>query len=246
MAAVEFDFDAVFDANYLFFYEPSLRPERSDQEADLIVRLLGLQPGMRVLDLACGHGRIANRLARWGIEVVGLDASSAFLDIARRDAQAMGVSVEYIRGDMRSLPWTDQFDAIVSWFTSFGYFSDEENRRVLAEVHRALRPGGRLLIETIHRDRLLRHLQPHSVVEREGQFLIDRTWYDVHTGRVETERTVVRDGQVRRMRFGVRLYTFPELRDWLTQAGFRTAEGFDERGEPYSLESRRMIVTARK
>ncbi len=246
MTTVAFDFEAVFDADYLFFYGPSLGPERSDREAELIVRLLGLQPGMRVLDLACGHGRIANRLARQGLEVVGLDASPLFLDAARRDAQAMGVSVQYIQGDMRSLPWTNNFDAIVSWFTSFGYFSDEENRQVLAEAHRALRPGGRLLIETMHRDRLLRQLQPHSVIEREGHFLIDRTWYDVHTGRVETERIVVRNGQVRRMRFGVRLYTFPELRDWLTQAGFRRVEAWDERGEPYTLDSRRMVVVATK
>ncbi|MGO8949631.1 MAG: hypothetical protein ACLQUY_18665 [Ktedonobacterales bacterium] len=61
-----------------------------------------------------------------------------------------------------------------------------------------------------------------------------------------TERTVVRDGQVRRMRFFVRMFTFTELRDWLLASGFSGVEGFDEQGAPLALESRRMLVMATK
>ncbi|MBV9281321.1 MAG: hypothetical protein JOZ41_14670 [Chloroflexi bacterium] len=64
------------------------------------------------------------------------------------------------------------------------------------------------------------------------------------SGRNQSERIVVRDGRVRRMRFFVRLLTFPELRTWLEQDGFRDVVGYDQEGGPLTLESRRMIVVA--
>ena len=65
---------------------------------------------MEVLDLACGHGRIANRLAERGARVTGLDRTPLFLEVARRDAADRRVEVEYVEGDMRELPWEERFD----------------------------------------------------------------------------------------------------------------------------------------
>jgi 2-polyprenyl-3-methyl-5-hydroxy-6-metoxy-1,4-benzoquinol methylase len=96
---------------------------------------------MEVLDLACGHGRIANRLAVRGCRMTGLDATPLFLDHARLDAAERGVEVDYLEGDMRSLPWTGRFDRVVNWFTAFGYFDEAGNHQVMAEVARALQPG---------------------------------------------------------------------------------------------------------
>lgn len=245
MEGPAFDLDEVFDADYLYFYEQVLPPERTAAEVETIVRLLGLAKGARVLDLACGHGRIANRLAALGCEVAGLDRSGLFLERARADAAAAGVSVDYVEGDMRALPWPDaSFDRVVLWFTAFGYFSDDDNARVLAETRRVLRPGGALLVEMNNRDNLLRRFLPYVVMERDGAFMIDINSYDITTGRTENERIVIRDGRMRRMRFGVRLFSFPELRDWLVRAGFSTVEGYGPDGEPLTIESRRMIVVA--
>lgn len=78
MDAPLFDFDQAFDEDYLYFYGGRLAESAS--EADAVWRLLELEPGMKVLDLACGHGRIANRLAERGAQVTGLDATALFLD----------------------------------------------------------------------------------------------------------------------------------------------------------------------
>ena len=113
MSVPDFDAQGVFDDDYLYFFADGLA-ERSDAETDLIWRLLDLQPGMEVLDLACGHGRIANRLAERGCNVTGLDATALFLQRARADADALGVTVDYVHADMRDLPWRDRFDRIVN------------------------------------------------------------------------------------------------------------------------------------
>jgi ubiquinone/menaquinone biosynthesis C-methylase UbiE len=131
-----FDLEQVFDKDYLYFYEPLLG-EVADADADTIWRILDLEPGSEVLDLACGHGRIASALAHRGARVKGLDSTPLFIDRARARAAAAGLPIEYVQGDMRSLPWPDQsVDHVISWFTSFGYFDDEENRLVLLEARR--------------------------------------------------------------------------------------------------------------
>jgi SAM-dependent methyltransferase len=217
---VSFDFEGVFNEDYLYFYEEILTSDRSEEDVERIVELLELRPGAEILDCPCGHGRIANALAERGYRVTGLDASDFFLERARADASARGVDVEYVHGDMRDLPWRGRFDALVNWFTSFGYFSDEQNQAVLREFHDALVPGGRLIIETQNITRILLNPRPLHFVEREGNLMLDEWQLDVENARFVTERTVVRAGQTRKTHFVVRWFSVPELRVWLEGAGF--------------------------
>ena len=246
---IRFDFDEVFDDDYLYFYETFLTPEQNREQADLVTRLLKIAPGMEILDLACGHGRIAHEIALYGCQVTGLDASETFLEHARSQAETIAANATYVLGDMRHLPWSSRFDRIFNWFTAYGYFEDTDNRQVLTEVYRALKPGGQFLIEHQNRDRLLANFRPQLVTEHpeeSGNFMIDEVQYNAQTGRVETKRTIIRNSHVRTMHYSVRLFTFPEIRDWLHQAGFATVEGYGYDGHPFTLESRRMIVVATK
>jgi SAM-dependent methyltransferase len=243
MTAPRFDTDAIFDDDYLYFFAEALE-ERADEEADLIWRLLALEPGMDVLDLACGHGRIANRLAERGARVTGLDRTPLFLEAARRDATARGVEVDYVEGDMRELPWEGAFDRVVSWFTSFGYFDDEANRAVLGDVHEALKPGGAVLIEGNNLAELLPRWLPAVVIEKGDDLVVDHSVFEPFTGRADTERTVVRDGRTRRFAFSVRMFVAAELGDWLREAGFDQVRFTDGAGEPLTAQGRRMIAVA--
>jgi SAM-dependent methyltransferase len=247
MSEPRFDAEQVFDEDYLYFYADVLPDEHTEREVELLWRLLELEAGTEVLDAACGHGRISNRLAARGARVTGLDVTPLFLDAARRDAAERGVDVEYVEGDLRSLPWEGRFEVVLNWFTSFGYFGDDDNRRVLLEARKALAPGGRLVLDVHNRDEFQRHRLPVTMVERDDDLMVDRHEFDVLGGRIETERIVVRSGRVRRFRFSVRFFTFTELRDWLLQAGFAEVDAYDkETGETLTPESRRMIAVARK
>lgn len=197
-----------------------------------------------MLDVPCGHGRIANRLAQRGARVTGVDADAYFLDHARRDAVARGVEVDYLEADMRQLPWEERFAAVVNWFTSFGYFDDEGNQAWLQTVRRTLQPGGLLAIDVHNRDVFMGNRIPAGVVERDGDLVVDRHRFDVETGRETTERWMIRGGRVRKTEYSVRFYTFTELRSLLLDVGFAAVGGVGHDRQPLTLETRRMIVIA--
>jgi SAM-dependent methyltransferase len=149
---------------------------------------------------------------------------------------------------MRSLPWTERFDRVLCWFTSFGYFGDDENRHVLGEAFRALRPGGLFAVELNNLLRLLQVYADETVTERGEDKMIDRHRFDIQTNRSLDERTIVRGGKRRTFEFSVRMFSPAELRDWFLAAGFREAVAYGDDGEPLTPEheGRRMTVVGQK
>jgi SAM-dependent methyltransferase len=237
----------IFGKDYLYFYADVLGGEQSDADTEVIARLLSLAPSMRVLDVPCGEGRISGRMARLGCEVVGVDNSETMLGLARERYP----DVRFEHADMRELVFEAEFDAVVNWFTSFGYFEPPDNDRVLAAFARALRPGGRLLLEMHNPWRLARALEISGgssgyVVERDGDILADRFSYDEGTRRSRTERFVVRDGRLQKLEFLLEQVPAPELIRRLARAGFGEVTLFGHGGEPFQAEGRRLIAVAQR
>jgi SAM-dependent methyltransferase len=232
----------VFGEDYLYFYETWLTDEASDRQTELLWRLLDLEPDARVLDLACGHGRIANRLAARGARVTGLDADPFFLDRAR----AGGADVDYVLGDMRALPWEQPlFDAVVLWFTAFGYFDDATNAAVLRGIRRVLHAGGRLIMDVNHLPRLLETLQRQQWLRRDSDAVLDEFEWHGERSVMTTRRTYLRDGAVREISYDVRMYMPAELRALLLAAGFAAVDLFGMTGDRLTPEDRRLIAVAR-
>jgi SAM-dependent methyltransferase len=244
----EFAVGEFFDDDYLYFYADRLNDRVNEEEAGFIWDFFGLRPGLDVLDVPCGHGRISNRLAARGGTVTGLDSSRGFLAHARRAAAALGVRVDYVEGDMRSLPdhWNGRFDRVLVWFSSLGYFDDAGNRQCLSEIHDALKPGGRVLIDLHNRDWILRNYQADRVLRKNGDLLIDRSTFDLVNSRTLIERTIVRAGSTRTFPYFVRLFTPSEIRDWLRAAGFSSVDVYGDGGGDLTLDSHRLLVCAQK
>jgi len=243
-----FDWDAVFDVDdYLHFYEDTLRAERTEHQVDVLASHLGLRPGKRVLDLGCGHGRHALELARRGFDVVGLDRTEGFVELARKDAEAAGLPIDYRVSDLRDLDEEAGFDAVLCLFDVFGLHRDEENHDVLRRVARALRPGGKLCLDVRNRDWMVRALLPVTILQKGQDLMIDRHVFDPISGRLVDYRILVRDGRTREARFSVRLYHFTEIRALLASVGLSVTEGFGTwDGDPIGLTHNRMVIFAEK
>src|SRR5438309_10412659 len=126
-------------------------------EVDHLTKLLTLQPPAKVLDLCCGLGRHSLELARRGFDVTGVDSTGVYLRRAQKQAQAENLNVEFVQEDMRQFCRPETFDITLNLFTSFGYFeSPAEDRRVLVNVHKSLKSGGRLVLDLMGKEIIAR------------------------------------------------------------------------------------------
>lgn len=118
-------------------------------EERLLLDRIGPARGLRILDVGCGDGVLATRLAQAGARVTGLDSSADMLAAAHRRTKAAGVDVDLVEGDAGNLPFpTGHFDGVVSVATLC--FVDDP-RRSIREMVRVLKPGGRLILGELGR-----------------------------------------------------------------------------------------------
>ncbi len=114
--------------------------DRISGAGETVVRRAGVEPGMDLLDVACGTGNATIPAAREGARVTGLDFSPDLLAIARERAADAMVEVDWIEGDAQELPFEDaRFDRVIS---TFGHMFAPDHARTAAEMGRVCRPGG--------------------------------------------------------------------------------------------------------
>lgn len=233
-----------FGSEYLALY-----PHRDRAEARRAVTLLreavGLGPGARVLDVGCGPGRHLGELRRIGCRATGLDLSRRMIEAAR-DA-APGACL--VRADMRSLPFRSEcFDVVTSYFTSFGYFDDQNDDLVLlSEVRRVLRKGGWYLLDFLNADEVVANLRAEDRRTVSGLDIIQRRRL-VEGGRVIEKRIRIEAGRsvsAREFQERVRLYRPRDLDGMLVRTGLIPGPvfgGYDR--TPHTSTSPRYIVLA--
>lgn len=202
-----------------------------------------------MLDVPCGQGRHAHLLAEAGFDVDGLDYSEHLLKLARE--RGTGRTLRYVQGDMRRLSsrWTGRFDAVLNLFTSFGFFMDPaDDRRVVAEIARVLRPGGLFVFHGGSRDGVMaRFLERDWWQSDDGTMIGHERDFDPLSG-VLTIRSTFRGPKVDGEReHRIRLYTATRLAELCADAGLIVEQAFDGfHDRPLGRRSTEMLLVARK
>lgn len=226
---------------------PPERMEAAAGQVEGLLALVGAGPGLSVLDLGCGPGRHSVELARRGLRVTGVDRTSAYLERARAAAADAGVEVEFARADMRSFVRPGAFDLAVNLFTTFGYFEDpEDDRRVLDNLRRSLRPGGRLVIDTMGREVFARILAPRGWDRlADGRFLLQERCVSDDWTWVESAWILAGPDGIREHAASHRLYGAADLAALLRDVGFAGVAIFGSlEGAPYDVAARRLVLVA--
>jgi len=242
-------YETAFKTDYLDRY-----PHRNDEEARLdieaVIALIDPPRDEPILDLGCGAGRHLIALYAAGYrQLTGLDLSEELLAIARRRTREAGCKgVEFTHADMRRIPYEGRFGTILSMFTSFGYFAtDEQDAQVLRGAHGALRPRGRLLIDTIARTATIANLVSEEEQERNGESARIHRALSQDGRRVEKITRIVSSEGESVYRESVRLYTPADLRSMFRAAGFVDIQTWGSlRGEPLGPTSPRLVMAGRR
>jgi 2-polyprenyl-3-methyl-5-hydroxy-6-metoxy-1,4-benzoquinol methylase len=223
--------ETFFDDDYLHVWEGSEPPMRTEREVEALWRLLGLQAGSRVLDAPCGYGRISRGLAERGAIVVGVDVSGPLL--AEAEGRRAGVPVErleYLRHDLRERLPKAGFDVALNVFSSLGYGSEADDVAILETPREAVRPGGLVFVETMHRDLLVVTLASSSRRGRrlpDGTLVVEEIHLDPITGRADSSWFWNGPRGSGHKTASMRVYAPSELARLLAQAGLELVSAHD-------------------
>jgi len=213
-----------------FFDEDYLRvwgavPVSGDDEAASLWRILGLSAGARVLDAGCGYGRVSLPLARLGARVLGVDQAAPLLTEAERRRGALDAGqLRYLRHDLRTRLGESGFDVALSLFSSLGYGDESDDLAILGTLAAAVKPGGKVAVDTNHRD-ILAALLGRGVAPAhrlpDGTLLIEEPRFDPVAGRVETTWFWSGPRGSGQKSASLRVYTITELVRLLERVGLR-------------------------
>jgi len=190
---------------------------RDESEAKRLVDLIEKQIHLR--PNSCGAGRHAIAFAKNGFKVTAVDLSQRLLSEAKKNSLKAGVKINFVLSDILEYKADQQFDLILSLFTSIGYFdNDEDNFAVIKKAHSMLKIGGYFVLDYFNKDFLLKNLVPTSINSENGLKITQNR--SILGDRVVKKITIEKDGSIDEFYESVRLYDYEELSSILIQTGF--------------------------
>ena len=242
-----FEDESLWIATYPFTFSEQ-RFAMAEEEVNKIIALVDFQ-GTSVLDLCCGPGRHAVVLAKRGCSVTGVDKSKFLLQKAEERVKVEGVRVEFVQEDMRNFNRPGAYDFALNFFTSFGYFNDQEDDiKVLRNIYASLKPAGVCLLEMISKEWLAKNLLATTSMEApDGSLRIERHEVFDDWSRIRNEWILIKEGRTKVFKFHHTIYSGQELKDRLHQVGFKRVKLFgDLDGNEYGVNARRLVAAAWK
>jgi SAM-dependent methyltransferase len=210
-----------FSASYAALYRGPLADElTTDDDVANLARLFAHTKGP-ILDLGCGYGRHLRGLRAAGLDAFGIDYSEELLREAPRRLQKFTA-----RGDMKSLPIRDaSIAAVAMMFNTFGYFDDESNGHVLAQIQRILQPGGLLVMDIPCRAGMVAVVDDvPAAISHRGNVSIYESWFVSDDGkRLLGRGSWELKGRKQEWELSLRLHSPAEITRLLRRAGFTDA-----------------------
>ncbi len=239
-------YETFFHGVTLDLWRRAIPPEQTTAEADFLIQNLNCEPGVRLLDVPCGNGRLAFELANRGYRVTGIDLAEEFIEEARAAAHDGATAVEFILGDMRNIEGLGVYDGAFCFGNSFGFLEYADMEKFLAGVARALKPGARFIINTaMTAESVLPDFEEQSCHEMGDIVMTIRERYVAEESCVDSEYIFERSGKTDSRKAKHWIYTVAEIRRMLERAGFEIVNCAGSlKGEPFKLGSRELFVVS--
>lgn len=243
--------ETFFGKYYLPTHLPVLSEKKTQEEVNFIESSLNLPKGSKILDLPCGHGRHSIELAKRGYDVTGVDFQPDFIALAKENAENL-TNINFIVQDMKTIEFDNEFDAIINFFTSFGYFSEEENFEVLKSFAKALKKDGKLIIDTVNREWTMKHTgemtQSWLIYPNNNNvtFLANNS-FDLYSSRMISKQAIIDNEERYLQEQDIRLYAYTEMDAMLKEVGMEIVSAYGNiYKDDYEKDSTNMILVAKK
>jgi len=242
-------FETFFQGVAVEFWNLATPPSLTLMEVDFLEKALAPPPGASLLDIHCGSGRHSLELTRRGYRITGVDLSADFLRLARAHAADAQVQADLRHGDMRNPNLdADAFDGAFCFGNSFPYLDRPGVTAFLAALRRAIRLGGRLVIDTgCAAESILPTLLPQRWHRFDDIIVMSKASYIAADSRLDIDYTFIQGGTIETRPASSYVFTVAELTGMLADAGFEVLSlnaGFA--GERYELASPRLVLTAQR
>ncbi|MFX0097757.1 MAG: class I SAM-dependent methyltransferase, partial [Candidatus Hodarchaeota archaeon] len=217
-------------------------------EIDQVLSFLNAKSGAKILDLGCGVGRHSLELARRGFLVTGVDKNATYLEKARKQAKAEELAIDFVENDIRDFCRPNTFDGAISMFTTFGYFRNpEDDLRVLVNIFRSLKKGGRLVMELRGKEEFARVFRERVWSERNGIILLEERKIKRNWSWLETRWIIIKGQTQKEFLVSHRLFSASELQALLKKSGFNIIRVYgDLSGSKYDHMAKRLVVVSEK
>jgi SAM-dependent methyltransferase len=239
-----------FDETFLNF---GLKPfeEKAEKEVDFILNVLKIPKNALILDLACGVGRHSIELAKRGYKVVGVDFKKDYINYCKEKARKLSLkNARFIQTDMRKLKFKNKFDAVISVYTSFGYFkSEEENLEALRNMAKALKKNGKFFIDVANRDFLVKHFRRIGLTKLKQGYIKEERSFEFSTSKVNAKWTFLSKDKrkISENKSSCRVYSYHELKNMFESVGLKVIKSFGNfKGEEISSDANRLILVGQK
>jgi SAM-dependent methyltransferase len=267
-------YEDFFHGLALDLWRKAISPQQTTAEADFLVKALERSEGSNLLDVPCGNGRLSLELARRGYRMTGVDIATEFIEEAKHHAsrsmqeprpanaeateevdRAFSAWItgetpvpQFMIGDMRHIEGDAIYDGAYCFGNSFGFLEYAGMESFLNGVARALRPGGRFVVETgMAAESILTKFEAESSHQIQDILMTIKERYLAAESCIDTEYIFEQNGKVE-SRFAKHwIYTVGEIRRMLERAGFEVLNLYGSLlCEPYALGADELYVIGRR
>lgn len=239
-----------FGNKYLDTHLPLLTDNVNNADVNFMLDVLDIPEGAEILDVPCGFGRHSNLLSEKGYKVTGIDFKPEFIELAQKNSQEKNLNTNFIVGDMRKLDFDNKFDAVINFFTSFGYFDDNDNFETLKGMSKSLKIGGKIIIDMVNREWAINMTRENGLIwllYPDNKVFLANNKFDILKGRWISDQVIVEKGESFEQQQDVRLYSYTEYSFLLNIVGLKIIAAYgDIDKSQYNVKSRNMIIVAEK
>lgn len=211
---------------YLQEHQDFLTAANTKAHCDFIVKALDLKKADKIIDLACGEGRITIELAKRGFKMEGLDFSKSLLEIARKKAKEHNLSINFHHQDLHSMNLERKYDKAFIFFSHFGILDPE---KVFRKINQILVKKGQFLLDCDNLFRLVAFL----LRTKKRRFFFDPAELKLYDNKIDCDPE--------------RYYFYPEIAEMMLKCGIEPVKTYGNyKSGKYLISSPRMIIIGKK